>query len=347
MQSLSGASMKSLRNKTVVITNASSGIGRNAAIKFAQAGANVVLAGRRESLLREVADETRNYGVQALPIKTNLTDPEDVAELAQRAQNEFGRIDVWINNAGLETGGRFEETSTEEHAHPIELNLLGTVLGSYEALRNFRKEREGVLINVGSFAGEVGPRHLAAYATSKFGIRGFAMAIRQELERNGERNIHIATIEPATHDGQLFQSFAEFASRQPVRPLSTSYDQQSVVETILDAAVNPRNQEIVVGGKVGSGMGAVRGGWPEFLQRQLSRRAERMQARREERGRTTPTSFSSAMEAGRGGYGRLRGGRGNWAKYLGFAVPALVAWAFVARRNKRALLQRERAERAA
>jgi len=149
--------MKRKGNRVVVITGASSGFGRGAALRFAKAGDNVVIAARRQSLLDDVAAQCRKAGVEALVVEADVSQATDVHELAEQALDKFGRIDVWINNAGVGTVARFEEAPLEEHEQVIRTNLMGTIYGSYEALQQFRKQDRGVLINMASFAGKVAP----------------------------------------------------------------------------------------------------------------------------------------------------------------------------------------------
>ncbi|GAC1659616.1 MAG: hypothetical protein NVS9B15_22520 [Acidobacteriaceae bacterium] len=155
-----------MSKRTVVITGASSGFGQGAALKFAESGANVVLAARRKDLLEEVAERCRTLGASAVAVKTDVSDPEDVSSLAERAMSEFGAIDVWVNNAGVGTIGRYDEAPLEDHEQVIRTNLLVTMYGSYEAIRIFRQQGRGTLINVGSVAGEVGSAYMSSYAAS-------------------------------------------------------------------------------------------------------------------------------------------------------------------------------------
>src|ERR1700691_4246027 len=143
---------REMRNRVVVITGASSGFGRGAALKFAEAGANVVLAARRRRALKDVAKECEQKGAKALVVETDVSNPEEVSELAQRAVDKFGRIDVWVNSAGVGAVGQFDETPLEEHAQVIKTNLLGTIYGSSEALQQFPQHGHGGLINVGLLA---------------------------------------------------------------------------------------------------------------------------------------------------------------------------------------------------
>lgn len=142
--------MGEMRDRVVVITGASSGFGRGAALKFAANGAKVVLAARRKRLLKQIAEEWRQIGAESLVVETDVSNSSEVEELAQRAVEKFGKIDVWINNAGVGAVARFDETPLEEHEQVIQTNLMGTIYGSYVALQQFREQGRGVLINVGS-----------------------------------------------------------------------------------------------------------------------------------------------------------------------------------------------------
>src|SRR4030095_9128410 len=120
-----------LKKKVVVLTGASSGFGKGAARSFAKAGARLVLAARRERLLNELADECNATGGYAVAIPTDVSKIRDVQALAQKTVNEFGRIDIWVNDAGVGAVGLFEQVPLADHIQVIETNLLGTVYGSY------------------------------------------------------------------------------------------------------------------------------------------------------------------------------------------------------------------------
>jgi len=179
--------MESLRDQVVEITGASSGFGKGAALRFAEEGANLVLAARRKSLLKELAKGCEKLGVKTVVVETDVSNSDDMEDLAQKAVDEFGRIDVWVNNAGVSTFGRFDEIPLKEHEQVIETNLLGCVYGSYEALRRFRAQGEGVLINVASYLGKGSAPYQSSYVASKHGIVGFTKATAVEVAEEGIR----------------------------------------------------------------------------------------------------------------------------------------------------------------
>lgn len=204
---------KELSGKVVVITGASSGFGRGAALKFAQAGASVVVSARREPLLDELVNECESAGGRTLAIAADVSSREDVEELANAAILQFGHLDVWVNNAGTGALGRFEEIPLEEHEQVIRTDLLGTVYGSYLALQQFRKQGAGTLINVSSVIGKVPSPYFASYAAAKRGVVGLSAAIRLALEEGKAENIHVCTVMPTSMDTPFFEHAAQHGPR--------------------------------------------------------------------------------------------------------------------------------------
>ena len=186
-----------LESKVVVITGASRGIGRATARLFAERGASVVLAARREDALLEVAAECEARGGRGLAVPTDVSDYRAVESLGQRAVDHFGRIDVWVNNAVLAAVGRLEEVPPEANRRVVEANLLGYIHGAQAALPRFREQGSGVLILMSSGFGLVGAPYADAYTATKFAQRGLAQALRGELCGSG---VHVCTVMPVGVD---------------------------------------------------------------------------------------------------------------------------------------------------
>jgi NAD(P)-dependent dehydrogenase (short-subunit alcohol dehydrogenase family) len=261
---------RKLNDSVVVITGASSGIGRASALRFAREGAAVVLAARNADALREVATECEQLGAQALVVPTDVTDEEAVKSLARRALENFGHIDVWLNNAAVSLFARFEEAPPEAWRRVIETNVFGYTYGARAAIRAFREQGSGVLINISSINGEVGGPYASAYVTSKFAIRGLGESLRQELL--DAKDIHVVTVLPASIDTPIFQHAANYTGRA-LQPMSPIYTAERAARVIVNAARRPR-REVFVGTSAHN---------EAFLHKLLPGLAERLMAKMVER----------------------------------------------------------------
>lgn len=232
-----------IEGKVVVIAGASSGIGRAAALEFAARGARLVLAARREAPLKDLARECLDVGGAAFAVPTDVSDERAVEELARRAVERFGRIDVWVNNASVSLFSRFEETPTDAFRRVIETNLFGYVHGAKAAIRHFREQGRGVLINVSSMVSKVGQPFTSAYVSSKFAITGLSECLRMELMDTP--GIQVSTVLPASIDTPLFQHAANYTGRA-VKAMTPVYPARQVAQAIVAMASSPK-REVFVG----------------------------------------------------------------------------------------------------
>ncbi|WP_119156489.1 SDR family oxidoreductase [Caldimonas tepidiphila] len=234
----------SFKGRVVVVTGASSGIGRATAHAFARRGATVVLAARREEMLRDAQRECAELGGTALAVPTDVTREQEVERLAREAIGRFGHIDIWFNNAGVGVFGRFKDIPTEVWEQVMRTNVFGTMYGAKAAMRHFRERGRGVLINHASIVGRLAKPDSSAYATSKFAIRGLSEALRQEVLDQPE--IHVCTILPSVIDTPFYEHAANY-SHHRVRAAPPVYPPEKVAETVVALARRPR-AEVVIGG---------------------------------------------------------------------------------------------------
>ena len=229
---------KRLQDTLVVITGASSGIGRAAAHAFAGEGARLVLAARDEAALAEVVEECAERGALALAVRTDVTSSENMQALAiQAAAFGDGRIDIWINNAGVGAVGSFEDTPLAAHEQVLQTDLLGYLRGAYVAWPFFKAQQRGILINTLSLGSWVAQPYAAAYSASKYGLRGLSEALRGEL--NGFADIHVCDIYPAVMDTPGFRDAGNFTGHA-LTPPPPIYDPQRVAEAMVACALRPR-----------------------------------------------------------------------------------------------------------
>jgi len=233
--------------KTYVITGASSGFGRGVALRLAEMRANVVLAARRAEVLQEVAAEARAKGGVPLVVPTDVAQPGDMERLAAATLERFGRIDVWINNAGVGAIGHFEDIPLADHARVVDVNLNGVIYGSHIALRQFRRQGHGTLVNIGSVESEVPLAYHASYAATKAAVLGLGRALSEEIRLSGAAGrIAVSTVMPWAVDTPFFEHAANYSGGKPRMALMDG--PEKVVDAIVWASLHPR-EEVPVGWK--------------------------------------------------------------------------------------------------
>ncbi len=227
-----------------MITGASSGIGAATALTLARRGARLVLAARSERGLSEIGEQCRLLGAAVLEVSTDTADVEAVERLAAAAQARFGRIDAWVNNAGVAVYGRLLDLPLDQVRRTVDVDVFGYLYGVRAAVPRLRASGGGVLIMVGSVLSEVSIPYLGAYSMAKHAVQGLADALRQELQADGIDEVSVCTVLPASVDTPLFAWAANYMGREvvPPRPMSSP---QRVADRIVRLLEHPRRQSLV------------------------------------------------------------------------------------------------------
>lgn len=226
-----------LHGKTVVVTGASSGIGKATAIEMARRGANVVLAARRAERLDEVAAECRALGVRAVSVVTDVTSSDDCRRLIETA----GDVDVLVNNAGFAVFGSISEMNPDEVRAMIETNYLGAFHCTQAVLPQMLAKRGGTIVNVSSITGLMGFARMSAYCASKFALTGFTEGLRDEVIGSGVR---VALVCPGTTDTEFFVK-AERDKMPGASRLMLAVKPERVARAVCDAAEDGKYRRIL------------------------------------------------------------------------------------------------------
>lgn len=246
----------------VVITGASSGIGRAAALRIARRGGVLALCARSEEPLAAVAAECEAAGATVLQRPLDVAEEEAVEAFAAAVETRFGRLDVWVNNAATMAYGTFDEIPSEVFRAIVETNLMGQVHGARAALRRFRRQGSGVLVNMSSAWGWIPSPQVAPYVVSKHAVRAFSECLQAELA--DEPEIHVAALTPQAVDTPIFEHAANYTDRQ-VRPIPPVLDPEKVAAGIEACAENPRREAAF--GRTGRGLEILHAGAPPLYRR--------------------------------------------------------------------------------
>ena len=230
---------ESLKGKTVVITGGSSGVGRAAAEAFALEGCTIVVAARGKDALDETVSLCRDLGVAALGVPTDVSIAADVQNLANKALQFNGRIDIWINNAGVMASGKFEEIPMDLNEQVIKTNLFGYMHGAYSILPIFKKQEDGILINNISIGGFMPAPYSAVYSATKFGIRGMMECLHGEI--SDFPNVHICNLYPQIQRSTGNMHSAKFSGLDfKIPPFAA--DPRDTAAKFVQLAKNPQKE---------------------------------------------------------------------------------------------------------
>ena len=260
--------------RNVLVTGASSGIGRETALAFAAAGANVVLVARRAQTLAKVAAEARAAGVAALAVAADVTDPAAVKACFRKSVARFKRIDVVVNNAGVLIPAPVTEMAPADLQRMLDVNLFGALHVMQAAVRQMRRQPEGGhIVNVASLAGRRGYSPLGGYSASKFALVGMTEALRTELAGG---NVRVSLVLPGVVDTPMVDAAAADPVTAGFCPAALNMPAAWVVWSIF-AAVRFRLAEVAVppGSALLEKLGSLAPGAADVLVRGITAAARR------------------------------------------------------------------------
>jgi NADP-dependent 3-hydroxy acid dehydrogenase YdfG len=197
-----------VNSKVVVITGASSGIGEATAKILAKDGAKLVLGARRESRLQDLVKEVKELGGEAVYLVTDVTKVGEVEALANLAVDTFGRIDVWMNNAGIMPQSLLKQKKIEDWDSMIDINIKGTLYGIGAALPYMEKQKAGHFINISSIAGHIAHAGSAVYSATKWAVRAISESLREEMA-NDQSNVRVTIVSPGAINTELLESVTD------------------------------------------------------------------------------------------------------------------------------------------
>lgn len=313
--------LKPIHEQVVVIVGANSGIGREAALQFAERGAKVVVAGRSLSSLNELAGEIESRGGEATSQVADVSQFEQMQDLAKRAVEAYGRIDTWVHVAAASLFAPFQEIKPEEFRRVIEVNLIGQAFGAMAALPHL-KRTAGALIHIGSVESKRGiPLH-SVYSASKHGMIGFIDALRVELMHD-RTPVSVTTILPAGINTPFFDKSMTRLGVKP-RPSPPIYEPVLVAKAILHAAEHPV-REIYVGG-AGRALELLHRLSPHLTDWLLSRFSYPLQMTNQPKTDQSPSNLYDHIE----GYDQVQGSFSKEARsisvYTGVAMHPALRW---------------------
>ena len=304
--------LKPISEQVVVIVGASSGIGRETALEFAQKGAKIVISARSESGLTSLANEILASGGVVKVIPGDVAYFERVKAIANFAIEQYGRIDTWVHCAASGIHARFEEITPEEFRRVIDVTLMGQVYGAMAALPYIKQQGRGAMIHVSSMEGRRALPLQSPYSTAKHGLEGFLESLRVELQHD-KIPVSVTSIKPAVINTPFYNHVQTKLGVKPTG-LPPYYSPKLVAEAILHCAQHPTRDFIV--GDVGRILDLAQRLSPELMDSILVAIGFSGQRTSEPKSADSPNNLYAPMD----GYDRVKG------DFNEFAVPSISDW---------------------
>jgi NAD(P)-dependent dehydrogenase (short-subunit alcohol dehydrogenase family) len=304
--------LKSIEQQVVAVVGASSGIGRETALRFAERKAKVVVSARSESGLASLVDEISQMGGDAIAVPADVSIFDQVQKVADKTVEHYGRLDTWVHAAATAVIAPFEQVSPEEFKRVIDVNLMGQVYGAMVALPHLRREGRGAMIHISSVEARRALPLQSSYAASKHAIEGFLDSLRVELQHEGVP-ISVTNIMPSVINTPFYD---KARTKLGVKPTGVPpyYQPSLVAEAILYAAEHPTRDMIV--GDVGRLLDLAQRVSPELVDSLLSLVAIKGQRTNTVKSASDPNNLFEPIE----GYDESKG------DFSDKAIPSFLDW---------------------
>lgn len=304
--------LKSINQQVVAIVGASSGIGRETALQFAARGAKLVVSARSKTGLETLVEEIRSRGGEAVAVPADVTNFEQVQAIANKAVEQYGRLDTWVHAAATGILARFDQIEPEEFKRVIDVNLMGQVYGTMVALPHLKREGRGALIHLSSMEGRRSLPLQSPYCAAKHGVEGFLESLRVELQHEGIP-ISVTSIKPSVINTPYYNKVQTKLGVKPTG-IPPYYQASLVTEAILYVAEHPTRDFIV--GDVGKVLDLLQRLSPELVDTLLLLVGFQGQRTNEPKSEDAPNNVFEPIQ----GYDRVEGDFGE------LVIPSVTDW---------------------
>jgi len=304
--------LKPINQQVVAVVGASSGIGRDTAMQFAKRGAKVAVAARSEPGLLSLVDEIRRNGGEAISVVADVSDFEQVKAIADKAVEQYGRLDTWVHAAATGILAQFDEITPEEFKRVIDVTLLGQAYGAMAALPHLKREGRGALIHISSMEGRRALPLQSPYSSAKHGVEGLLESLRVELQHEGIP-ISVTSVKPAVINTPFYNKVRTKLGVKPTG-IPPYYQPSLVTEAILYVAEHPTRDFIV--GDIGKVLDVLQRVSPELVDYLLLLTGFAGQRTNEPKSEDAPDNVFAPIP----GYDRVEGDFGN------LTIPSFSDW---------------------
>ena len=304
--------LKPISQQIVAVVGASSGIGRLTALEFAAKGAKVVVSARSQEGLETLVKEIQSQGGEAVAVVADVKNFEQVKAIADKAIEQYGRLDTWVHAAATGILAPFEKITPEEFQQVIDVNLMGQVHGAMAALPHLKREGRGALIHISSMEGRRALPLQSPYSAAKHGVEGFLESLRVELQHEGIP-ISVTSIKPAVINTPFYNKVQTKLGVKPTG-IPPYYEPSLVADAILYVAEHPTRDFIV--GDVGKVLDVLQRLSPELVDSILVLVGFQGQRTTEPKSEAAPNNVFEPIQ----GYDKVEGDFGN------LAIPSVTDW---------------------